>query len=153
MLPAWAEVFDQRYQETASRNAGSFSSRPPNGVNRCQAVFGEMLEAFDHLLAKPPYERERSVAECGEDLRRMPEMSACLIFPACHITHVMQAVLDPPMRPRQGQQLGWAARMAATTKRTGDLRTEPALRVPKPVLPHASRVPSPPAPPDEISAC
>ena len=87
-------------------NPGSFGSRPPNGVNRCQAVFGKMLEAFDHLVAKPSYQRERGVPECGEDLRCMPGMSTCLVFAAGHIAYVMKVILDPPVRTRQAKQLG-----------------------------------------------
>ena len=53
-------VRDDLHPIALGATSGSFGSRPPNGVNHCQAVFGEMLEAFDHLVAKPPYERERS---------------------------------------------------------------------------------------------
>jgi hypothetical protein len=60
---------------------------------------------FDHLVAKPSYEGEGGVAEGGEDLRRMTGMSACLVFSTCHIADVVQAVLDPPVRTRQREQL------------------------------------------------
>jgi hypothetical protein len=35
-------------------------------------MLGEVLEAFHHLVAKPSYECQCSVAKRGEDLGRMP---------------------------------------------------------------------------------
>jgi hypothetical protein len=64
----------------------------PERVNGCQA---KILEAFNHLVAKPSYQRERGVPECGEDLRRMPGMSTCLVFAVGHIAYVTKTILNP----------------------------------------------------------
>jgi hypothetical protein len=86
-----------------------------NGCDRRQAVFGEVLETLDHLIAEPTDDRERGVAECGEYLRRMPGMSTGLVFAACDIAHVMKFVLDPPVRARQSKQLGGTGLLGGVT--------------------------------------
>jgi hypothetical protein len=62
-----------------SIGAGSFGSPPPDGLDGCQSVFGEVLEAFDHLEAEPSYEGERGVATSREHLRGMPGVSAGVV--------------------------------------------------------------------------
>jgi hypothetical protein len=78
--------------------AGSFGSLSPDGLDGCQSVFGEVLDAFDHLEAEPSYECERGVAASCEHLRGMPGVSAGVVFTTGDVANVMKAVLDAPMR-------------------------------------------------------
>ena len=68
-------------------------------------VLGEVLEAFHHPKAEPPYEGQRCIAARGEHLRCVTRVGACLILATTHIAHVMEAILDTPVRARQGEQL------------------------------------------------
>ena len=96
---------------------GSFGSVFSDGIDSGLSVFGEVLEAFDWPEAEASKECQRGVAQGGERLRGMSGMGACLILAAGHVADVMQAVLDAPMRARQGEQL---CRSGPISRQAGD---------------------------------
>jgi hypothetical protein len=63
-------------------------------------MLGEVLEAFGGFEAKATNDRQGCIAECGEYLWSMAGVGPGLIFSACDIANVMQAVLDTPMTTR-----------------------------------------------------
>jgi len=69
-------------------------------------VFGEVFEAFRQFVAKPSFQRERGVAERGEDIRRMPDMSGRVIFAACYIEGAMKGGSRSPSAPAKAQAIG-----------------------------------------------
>src|SRR3954451_24854947 len=81
----------------------AFGSRPDR-LDRRHAVFGEVLESLDHLVAGPADDGQSSVSECSEHLRCVSGMSACLVLATGDIAHVMKLVLYPPVFSRQRQQ-------------------------------------------------
>ena len=90
--------FPGRQLVNEAQVAGSFGSLSPDGLDGCQSVFGEVLDAFDHLEAEPSYEGERGVATSCEHLGGMPGVSAGVVFTTGDVANVMKAVLDAPMR-------------------------------------------------------
>ena len=94
-----AHLLVQRFDRLLdARPPGSFGSLTPDGLDGCQSVFGEVLEAFDHLEAEPSYEGERGVAASCEHLGGMPGVSAGVVFATGDVANVMKTVLDAPMR-------------------------------------------------------
>ena len=57
-------------------------------------MFGEVLEAFDHLEAEPSYEGERGVATSCEHLGGMAGVSAGVVFATGDVANVMKTGLD-----------------------------------------------------------
>jgi len=78
--------------------AGSFGSLPSNRIDRGEAMFGEVLEAFHDFVSEAPYEGQRGISARGEHLGRVPCMGARLIFTAADVAHIMKTVLDAPVR-------------------------------------------------------
>ena len=71
-------------------------------------MFGKVLETPDGPQYHPPQQRQRRVPTSDERLRRIAEMSSGLVLAAGYIADVVQAVLYPPVFPRQCQQLRWS---------------------------------------------
>ena len=76
--------------------AGSFGSPGGNGVDSGLAVLGEVFEAFGWLEAETAQQRQRCVAQGGEDLRGLAGVGSRLALAAGDIADVVQAVLDAP---------------------------------------------------------
>jgi len=55
---------NQKHGSSSDCRATVIRFSPPNGLDCYQAVFGKYSKPFDHLVAKPSYERERGVPEC-----------------------------------------------------------------------------------------
>jgi hypothetical protein len=63
-------------------------------------------------------QRHEQIADGGHRLRGRAAPHPAAVFPKGHVTHVVELVLDRPVRSAQAQQLGWPDELRG---RAGDL--------------------------------
>ena len=100
LVPAYAATI----HKSQGSESGSFGSRLYDGGDGLDPVFGEVLEALDDRQPHTAQQSQRRISARGERLRRIADMGPTLVLVAGHVSDVMQAVLDPPVFPRQCQQ-------------------------------------------------